>query len=362
MDVDLSTLTIATTKPAGKVAKMLAGVGAAILPIEPDEGNVDRYVLSKRVAIERRTGSGLPAGIMDKSLFTSAIYLRQHFAVPVLILEGEVNFQYSMIDPQATRGAMSSMLLLYGLNVLATPTVEETVSLILMFARQEQIGIPDISLIPKRKAPDLPDLQRRVIEMLPGAGMVMARQLLQHFGSVQRIINATEDDLRAMRGIGAKKARQIVQVCRAEYGAVDTEKDLEDAIEAAPSLLFVEPVTLVARQHHIYTEQKDRHVVDMVFYADESDELVLVELKRGRLALDHYRQMHRYLDKARESSLLRGYLDRGAKLRGLLATAEPCEFHSGDPHVAVGIVDRGRAIDVLKGLRARRLEAEGKAK
>ena len=37
---------------------MLAEMGMAIIPIVEDEGNVDRYVVSKRLAIERRTGGG----------------------------------------------------------------------------------------------------------------------------------------------------------------------------------------------------------------------------------------------------------------------------------------------------------------
>ena len=45
-----SGLTILATKPRGKPAAMLAELGIGILPIEEDEGNVDRYLLSRRVA------------------------------------------------------------------------------------------------------------------------------------------------------------------------------------------------------------------------------------------------------------------------------------------------------------------------
>ena len=43
--------------PTDVAARMLAEMGIRIVPIEEDEGNVDRYVLSKRLAIERRTGA-----------------------------------------------------------------------------------------------------------------------------------------------------------------------------------------------------------------------------------------------------------------------------------------------------------------
>jgi ERCC4-type nuclease len=351
--VDLSHLTIHVTKPAGRPARLLAEMGLRVLPIEEHEENVDRYVVSERVAVERRTGSGFLRGIMDKTLFTSAIYLREHFAVPVLLVEGEVDYTHSRFDPQAVRGALSSMMLLYGVSVLASPTTEETVSLLTMMARQEQAGIPEISLIPKRKATDLPDLQRRLVEMLPGCGWVVARDLLQHFGSVQRVINAAPEDLLHVRGVGVRTAVQISRVVSAEYESVDTERDLETAIEAAPELLFPQPVTLLARQHGITTPE-GRNVIDLVFLDPAARALILVEAKRGRLTQEHYRQLRRYLECAHQSRLLRRHLDRGVSLRGVLTTVEPGGFVPADPAVSVRVVARPDAIAVLKRRREER--------
>jgi len=347
-NVDLSALTIAATKPQGKIARQLAKLGIAIQPIEEDEGNVDRFLIDQHLAVECRTGSSFLKGIMEKTLFTSAIYLREHFSIPVLIVEGKVNYEYSMMDPQATRGALSSMLLQYGLNVLSTVDTEETVQLIAMMARQQQIGIPDISLVPKRKAASLSDMQRRVVEMLPGCGMVMARELLQHFGSVQRIATATVDEFRQMHGIGAKKAQEIVGVLTAEYEAVDTEQQIEEAIEANPEILFGRPLPLIDRQHFIYTDEQERHIVDLVFHDPEANDLILVELKRDRLGPSHEKQLIRYLDNVRESDLLRNYLDRGAGLKGILATVEESDFTPKRKEIEVIIVDRQKIIDHLK--------------
>ncbi len=349
--MDLSGITISTTKPGRKPATILAEMGITILPVVEDEGNVDRYVLSKRLAVERRTGGNFLRGIMDKTLFTSAIYLREHFPVPVLIVEGTVSYEYTAFDPQAVRGALCAMMLQYGMNVLSTADVEETAALIAMMARQEQLGIPDISLIPKRKAADLGDVQRRVVEMLPGCGMVLARDLLQRFGSVRRIVNASEDELRGVRGVGARKAAQIRKVLDAEYEAVDTERNLEDAIEAAPALLFDRPVALLARQHHIFTDERQRHVVDMVFLDPEADEVILVELKRGRLVAEHARQLRRYLRNAHQSKLLRPFLQGGSRVRGVLATVEESDLAPQFEDVAARVVDKRRVIEILKQLR-----------
>jgi ERCC4-type nuclease len=350
---------LSVTKPKGRPARLLAEAGIEIVPIEEDEGNVDRYVISERLAIERRTGSGFLRGIMDKTLFTSAIYMREHFEVPVLIVEGEVDYEHSEFSSQAVRGALSSMMVVYGVNVLSTSNTEETVALIAMMTRQEQVGVPEISLTPKRKATDLADMQRRVIEMLPGCGITMARDLLQRFGSVKRIVNGTEDEFRAVQGIGAKKAAEIEKVLNAEYESVDTEKDLEDAIEAAPELLFGRPVTMLARQHYICTTADERHVVDLVFMDDDTEGVILVELKRGRLLSEHEAQLRRYLDHAHESELLRAFLDRGAPIRGLLATVTECTYKPRSDDISVCIADRQKTINVLKWLRRQRSDASG---
>jgi len=89
----------------------------------------------------------------------------------------------------------------------------------------------------------------------------------------------------------------------------------------------------------------------MVFVDTKADEVILVELKRGALAREHVRQLRRYLDHARESKLLRSFLDRGSRLRGILATVEPCELKTGDADISTHIVDKKRTIAVLKKLR-----------
>ncbi len=349
-----SPLTIWVTKPNSAPSLSLAAMGVDVRTLEEDEGNVDRYVLSSQVAVERRAGTTFVQGIEDKSLFLSAIYLREHFETPVFILEGDVLHTYTAFNPQAVRGALSALMLEYGVSVVWTHDSDETASLLAMMVRHAQLGVPEISLVPKRKAVDLPDLQRRVVEMLPGCGRVTARDLLQHFGSVGRIVAATERELQQVRGIGKKRAAEIYGVLHADYEAVDTERNLEEAIEADPHLLFDHPVEFVARQHVVIMSEGARHVLDLVYFAAERNELILVELKRGVLNADHETQLKRYFGVAQESALLRGYLDGGATLRGILATFAVSDYVARDPDIDAVAVDACAVIGVLKELRQRR--------
>lgn len=348
-----SMLTIGATQPNSEVALTLTEAGLAVQHIE-EEDNVDRFVLGPQVAVERRTARTFLQGIQDKTLFASAIFLRERFETAILVVEGEIDYDRTGFHPQAVRGALSSMMLEYGLSVVVTSDPMETARLIAMMARHTQQGVPEISLVPKRKAVDLPDLQRRVIEMLPGCGRVTARDLLQRFGSIERIVSATTQELREVRGIGTTRAAEIYAVLHAEYAAVDTERNLEDAIEAEPRLLFDPPIELIARQLVVSLDHGERHVVDMVFLDPAKCALILVELKRGELTAEHEAQLRRYLDDIHRSPMLMDHIGRGVMPRGLLVTVTPCDYVPTSPDIDAIVIDTSAVIEVLKELRERR--------
>jgi len=355
LSFDYSSLFVQVTKPRSKLARKLQKLGMNLEPLE-EEGNIDRYVISKRLVIERRTGSSLLQGIMDKTLFVSAVDMREDYAIPILILEGEVNYKYTQFSPQAVRGALTSMMIEYGINVLHTANLEETEAIVTMIARQEQIGVPEISFVPKRKAVGIDDMQRRIIEMFPGIGRVKAREILQLFGSVKRFITATPQEILAVKGLGPKSVDQILKVINTNYSGIDFEKDFEDAIEFDSKLLFSQPVQLLARQHYIFSEEEQRHFIDMVFLDEAAKEVIIVELKRRILSTNHEKQLIRYLENAEQSKLLKNYLDKGYTLKGLLVTFEECVFVPTSNDVETIVVDKEEIRIVLKKLRKIRMQ------
>ena len=147
----------------------------------------------------------------------------------------------------------------------------------------------------------------------------------------------------------------MVNVLTADYEAIDTERQIEDAIERDPCILFPDPVSLLARQHHIYDDVEGRHVVDLVFHDPSAGNIILVELKRSRLEPGHLGQLRRYLDHARESPLVRSYLDAGSSLRGILASPEPGNLKPGHGDMAVSGIDGKKVIRILRELRQERL-------
>jgi ERCC4-type nuclease len=60
--------------------------------------------------------------------------------------------------------------------------------------------------------------QEYIVSAFPEIGMKNARLLLAHFGSVQAIVNASLEELVAVKGIGEKTAARVFELSRAKYG------------------------------------------------------------------------------------------------------------------------------------------------
>jgi len=56
-----------------------------------------------------------------------------------------------------------------------------------------------------------------VIASFPDIGLKNARILLDHFGSVRAVVNATEEELLAVRGIGEQRAKKIHELASRQY-------------------------------------------------------------------------------------------------------------------------------------------------
>jgi len=64
----------------------------------------------------------------------------------------------------------------------------------------------------------LREMQEFVVAGLPGVNTVLARRLLEHFGSVAGVFAASAEELMQVQGIGEKTAREIRRVVEALYG------------------------------------------------------------------------------------------------------------------------------------------------
>ena len=175
------------------------------------------YQVSDEVAIERKTAKDFVDSIVDKRLFKQARELSEEFKRPLMILEG--NDLYSgMINPNAIRGSIASIALDFGISIIPTRNAQDTAAMIKRIAIREQSGekVP-IQIRTDKKPVSLFEQQLFIIESLPNIGPVNAKNLLEHFGSVSNVINASESELQEVEGIGLKTAKSIRNVIDSKY-------------------------------------------------------------------------------------------------------------------------------------------------
>ena len=203
-----------TREGNSKVIRALDTIG---VKVKVNTMAVADYQVSEEVAIERKTAKDFVDSIVDKRLFKQARMMMEEFKKPIMILEGN-DFYSGFINPNAIRGAMTSIALDYGISIIPTRTEEDTAAMIKRIAIREQKGEKrSIQIRTERKPQNLWEQQLFIIESLPNIGPVHAKRLLEHFGTVKAVLEADEKKLQEVEGIGKKTAKNIREVVEGKY-------------------------------------------------------------------------------------------------------------------------------------------------
>ena len=178
---------------------------------------VGDYQVSDEVVIERKTAKDFVDSIIDKRLFKQARDLSEEFKKPLIILEGD-DIYTGMLHPNAIRGTIASLALDFRISIIPTRNSQDTAAMIKRIAIREQNGekVP-ISIRTDKKPVTMMEQQLFIVESLPNIGPVHAKNLLNHFGSVSNVLNASESELQEVDGIGVKTSKEIRKVLDSKY-------------------------------------------------------------------------------------------------------------------------------------------------
>lgn len=204
-------------EPGDIIPQVLREMGATV---EVRVLEVADYLCSERVAVERKSTGDFLQSIIDQRLFRQLNELSKNFERPVMIIEGDDVFCNSRhrLHPNVIRGVLASVVADYGVPLLWTHAQSETAAQIFWLAKREQAG-NEKSITPraKKKAASVHEMQEFLAAGLPNVSGKMARRLLCHFRTPQRLFNATEDELQNVDGVGKALSRKIREILRAEY-------------------------------------------------------------------------------------------------------------------------------------------------
>jgi ERCC4-type nuclease len=177
------------------------------------------FEVDGRCLFERKTIVDFAASIKDGRLFRQAWRLKASGSPGALIIEGRgTDLAATGMGREALQGALITLALVFDLPVLRSLDAGETARLLLyagqQLRRQSLAAVTAHGRRPKRRR----RIQLRMLQALPGIGPLRAGQLLEHFGSVQRVVSANASELEVVSGIGPRTAEAICWALEPEAG------------------------------------------------------------------------------------------------------------------------------------------------
>jgi Fanconi anemia group M protein len=192
---------------------MKIGVNAKLVTLA-----VGDYVLSDRVAVERKTVDDFASSIIDGRLFQQLKDLKENYELPLLLIEGEELYSVGNISSEAIRGAISSILVDFSIPIVWTKNSKDSALMLSTLARREQtqreVRIPIRSM---KKPLTITEQQEYLIAGLPNINRTLAKRLLKHFGTAEKVFTASKDELEKVPGIGEKIANKIRTLLSEKY-------------------------------------------------------------------------------------------------------------------------------------------------
>lgn len=192
--------------PSG-IPELLAGnAGVSLIVSALPAGD---YIINGTIGVERKSAEDFVQSIIANRLFDQIARLKRSVPRPLLIVEGNPYSTAHKMQDCAIRGAVLSVLISWQVPVIFSKSREDTVALLLMAARQEISALSQVA-VPKNYRPKrLAGRQLFFLQGIPNVGPVLAARLLKKFGSPKAVINATEQELKQVGGIGGNNAKKI---------------------------------------------------------------------------------------------------------------------------------------------------------
>jgi len=206
-----------------KNSLVIAELNEEGVSVEMKQLQVADYLISKDIAVERKTVNDFVASMLNKRLFKQLSDLKENYPKPLLIVEGVEeqdiykSNRHPNLHPNAIRGMILSILLEFSIPVIFTKDYADTAQFLILLAKRQEKPAREISLKAKRRAFSLAEQQQFVIESLPGIGPTLAKELLKKFKTVRGVMNANKVELQKVKKINKKKADSIRRLLETKY-------------------------------------------------------------------------------------------------------------------------------------------------
>jgi Fanconi anemia group M protein len=173
--------------------------------------NVGDYLIND-VIIERKTYNDFINSIINKRIFRQLEEIKQYPNFLLIIEGSHEDVVDRKMNKNAIRGFLLSVLIKSKVPILFTEDFEETADFLHVLAKKQEKN--SFSLRAKNKKLNSKERLIFVLEGFPGIGYATAKKLLNHFKSIKRVINSSEEDLRKILG---KKTDLFIKIISEEF-------------------------------------------------------------------------------------------------------------------------------------------------
>ena len=172
------------------------------------------FVINDRIVVERKTCLDFSKSIIDGRLFSQVSRMKSFFDSSFIIIEGNELYPDSIkIHSHAIQGALVNLSLIWQIPVLYSKNEQETAYLIYLIGKQDSFSSNAYCSMRSGRRPKNSKKQKLfILQGLPQIGPKLARDLLDHFGTVEAVITASESELSKVPKLGPKKASKIREV------------------------------------------------------------------------------------------------------------------------------------------------------
>ena len=184
------------------------------------------YVISERCGIERKAIPDFVASIKDGRLFDELKRMKRQFNRSFLILEGDLAAEAGGMNRNALLGTLTSVLLKMDIGLIQTHDAAETAEFLVALAKKEQKENPNATRsINFKKVPEDPREELEyLLASISGINLSRAQDILNEFGSIMAIFNATIEELQTAPNIGPKLARKIYDLGHRDYFSLSPKR------------------------------------------------------------------------------------------------------------------------------------------
>lgn len=204
-----------------RVAVLALSVGDYYLPAPEDK---------QPIVVERKTIIDLANSIRDNRVWEQVQLLKEaslkEGAQPILLVEGSFSLlrRFTKWNTTSILRVLDEIILKYHVPVLPSPNKDATAQW--LAAKARSLGDTSRKRTIRLRVEKKPmTLNERILYVAEGlVGPTLARKLLEHFGTLRNIANASISELMRVEGIGEKRAREIYAIFNTRWHKTDLGK------------------------------------------------------------------------------------------------------------------------------------------